>query len=433
MTILTQTNSDSSDGLRNHDTQAAQDLADERRGMAMFNVWRRAGYVILAGTAGLGAPATAATPEKIVHVFIGYDGSQPVAELSNVNGILFGVTSEGGAPGGGTIFSVTPEGVPKVLHSFGVAGDGANPAARLIEMGGMLYGTTQNGGTAPCGCGTVFSTTLSGQVTTLHSFAGGTDGANPVARLTELNGTLYGTTMSGGTNGAGAVFSVTASGTESVLYSFGGSGDGGDGSSPAAGLENVDGVLYGTTSSGGTGTYCFRGCGTVFSITPAGVETVLYSFKGFHWGGGQRSSDGAVPMAGVINFGGTLYGTTSEGGFFNFGTVFSITLTGAERVLHSFSGPSKRDGQQPVGALAEFNGDLYGTTKAGGEGNGTVFVIPFKKGSPAKESVVYFFGGVSEGDGTAPAAGLLPVKSALYGTTIGGGIGGTGTVFRFAP
>jgi uncharacterized repeat protein (TIGR03803 family) len=173
---------------------------------------------------------------------------------------------------------------------------------------------------------------------------------------------------------------------------------------------------------------------------------VLYSFQGYRWGGG-RSTDGAVPAAGVIDVGGTLYGTTSEGGFYNFGTVFSVTTAGTELVLHSFTGSkhSKSDGQQPLGALTEFNGDLYGTTKLGGEGFnsagcpdgcGSVFAIrPASKENPVDKEIKLLPFNVS--DGAEPASGLLAVGSVLYGTTTGGGLsggsGGTGTVFSITP
>ena len=94
-------------------------------------------------------------------------------------------------------------------------------------------------------------------------------------------------------------------------------GQSGDGSDPYAGLIDVGGTLYGTTLNGG-GTGCGgSGCGTVFSINPkTGAEAVLYAFQG--------GSDGANPYAGLINVKGTLYGTTRAGGMHSLGTVYSI-------------------------------------------------------------------------------------------------------------
>src|SRR5262249_3969306 len=135
---------------------------------------------------------------------------------------------------------------------------------------GTFYGTTSSGGIhcAPnLGCGTVFALDSSGDEAVVYSFAGYGDGELPVAPLTNgLNGTLYGTTSAGGTHKAGTVFTVTTAGEESVLYSF---GDSPDGSNPIAGLINAKGALYGATYGGGAYRKCDSGtdgCGTVFKI-----------------------------------------------------------------------------------------------------------------------------------------------------------------------
>jgi uncharacterized repeat protein (TIGR03803 family) len=126
-----------------------------------------------------------------------------------------------------------------------------------------------------------------------------------------VNGTLYGTTSGGGANTYyGTAFSITKSGTETVLHSFGGSRDG----AAPWGLINVKGVLYGTTEFGGGA----NSGGTVFSITTSGTETVLYSFKG-------GPGDGEWPYAGLLEVNGTFYGTTSYGGANYFGTVFKLS------------------------------------------------------------------------------------------------------------
>ncbi|MGA2761171.1 MAG: choice-of-anchor tandem repeat GloVer-containing protein, partial [Candidatus Cybelea sp.] len=195
----------------------------------------------------------------------------------------------------------------------------------FIDVKGTLYGTTPYGGSGSCndhgsgsGCGTVFSVTTAGKETVVYNFKGAPgDGSNPLGGLLNVNGTLYGTTQLGGTNGKGTVFAVTPSGKETVFYSF--KGGSGDGSYPLADLANVNGTLYGTTISGGVLCKRYSGCGTVFSVTTAGTETVLHRFKG--WRGG----DGAWPYAGLLNVNGTLYGTTYLGGRNNGGTVFSLT------------------------------------------------------------------------------------------------------------
>ncbi len=134
----------------------------------------------------------------------------------------------------------------------------------------------------------------------LYDFGGSPNGANPEGSLTDVRGTLYGTTYAGGKffDGDGTVFRITTSGTENVLHSF---GYGADGAFPRATLIDMDGTLYGTTPAGGSygnGSFFF---GTVFSINSAGREHVLYSFRG--------SPDGETPAAGLIDMNGTLYGT----------------------------------------------------------------------------------------------------------------------------
>ena len=260
--------------------------------------------------------------ETVLHRFGGSgDGQNPDAGLINVKGTLYGTTYYGGN-GYGTVFSLTPSGKETVLYSFkGGKRDGAKPyTADLLDVSGTLYGTTSRGGAR--NKGTVFSITPSGVEKVLRIFRGYRDGRYPLAGLINVKGTLYGTTPQGGGSGCngygcGTVFSITTSGVETVLHSFNGT----DGENPTAGLIDVNGTLYGTTSNGGSGS-CSFGCGTVFAITTSGEETVLHSFTG--------KPDGADPEAGLLNVNGTLYGTTSEGGahcgaFSGCGTVFSLS------------------------------------------------------------------------------------------------------------
>ena len=309
---------------------------------------------------------TTSGAESVLYSFDGTSGVLPAAGLINVEGTLYGTAYAGGANGQGTVFSITPSGTENVLYSFKGAGDGASPVAGLLNVKGTLYGTTFAGGAGRChggsyGCGTVFSITTSGTEIVLHSFKGKSDGEEPEAALINVKGTLYGTTYNGGkycsgSYGCGTAFSITTSGKETVLHSFGGTGDG---DYPSAGLLNVNGTLYGTTAGGGTSS-----AGSVFAITPSGTETVLYSFSG--------SGDGVGPKAGLINVNGRLYGTTRDGGAHSYGTVFSITTSGTETVLHSFGGA---DGKYPQAGLINVKGTLYGTTAGGAKKKGTVFSL----------------------------------------------------------
>lgn len=373
---------------------------------------------------------------KVLYRFLGPpDGDHPYASLIDVHGALYGTTNRGGTAKRGVIFSVTKRGTENVLYSVKRRPDGADPEAALIDVKGTLYGTTVAGGkyyySYYSDSGTVFSITTSGSEKVLHSFGYGTDGVHPAASLIDAKGVLYGTTLAGGKYDHGTVFKITTSGSEKVVYSFAG---GIDGIGPAAGLIDVGGTFYGTTSNGGAYTECTggNGCGTVFSITRSGSETVLHSFG--------YGTDGSHPRAGLIDVDGTLYGTTSSGGTHGNGTVFSITTTGSENVVYSFAGGN--DGAQPVAGLINMGGTLYGTTLGGGgsgcdfyDGCGTVYSVS----TSGAEALVHVFTGGS--DGANPRAALLDVAGVLYGTTANGGLPhkgkcptsvGCGTVFALS-
>jgi uncharacterized repeat protein (TIGR03803 family) len=265
----------------------------------------------------------------------------------------------------------------------------------------------------------------------VYNFAGGSDGADPRAALIDVNGTLYGTTFQGGGSacykyqGCGTVFSVTPSGHETVLHAFTG---GSDGAGPRAALIDVNGALYGTTFHGGDSkcrNYTGVGCGTVFSITPSGAENVLHTFTG--------PPDGAWPAAALINVHGTLYGTTAEGGNsggchlghpkIGCGSVYSITPSGSENVLFRLVGPAT--GSYAAASLIDVNGTMYGATELGG-GHGEGSIYSANAGGAGK--LVYHFT-YKEDNGEAPAAALIGVKGLLYGTLSSGGPHYGGTVF----
>lgn len=285
----------------------------------------------------------------------------------------------------GEVYAIDKFGKRRLVYAFKGGRDGAQPRGALTVLNGTLYGVTSYGG--KYGVGTIFSVTPDGQERVLHSFVK-PYGVRPTGGLLAVNGVLYGTTASGGAHSDGTVFSVTTGGEETVIYSFAGEPDG---ASPQAGLAEVDGTLYGTTAGGGAENCSLGGaCGIVFSIDTSGHETVLHSFEG---------ADGDTPAAGLINVDGTLYGTTIKGGgvyacgfIVSCGTVFSIDTSGNERVLHSFAGAP--DGAFPSADLLYSNGALIGTTQGGGSGDsgdcinyhgcGTVFAVPLPTRRPAK-------------------------------------------------
>ena len=369
------------------------------------------------------ATAIAKSKETVLHSFgSGTDGQYSLASVINVKGTLYGTTYAGGSDGLGTVFSVDPDtGAETVIHSFLSGTDGEFPVANLTDVKGTLYGTTEFGGSS--GEGTVFSVDpATGAEAVIYSFGSGTDGAGPTADLIDVKGTLYGTTDDGGANGDGTVFSLDpTTGAETVVYSFCSQANCADGAEPYGGLIDVKGTLYGMTFLGGANECDSRGCGTVFSVDPTtGAEAVVHSFG--------SGTDGANPYDALLDVKGTLYGTTGAGGAYGYGTAFSLDpTTGAETVLHSFGSGS--DGFSPAANLIDVKGTLYGTAFGGGNGShgGMVFSISPKTGA---EKVIYDFCS-QQGctDGTQPDAGVIDVKGTLYGTTELGGAYSYGTVW----
>ena len=284
---------------------------------------------------------------------------------------------------------------------------------KLVLSHGVLYGVDQTGG--EFGDGSIFQLTLSGTFTVLYSFTGQADGAFPNGVILDAQGNFYGTTNLGGASGQGTVFEFTPAGGLTTLYSFTGGADGGE-PFDAALYRDAQGNLYGTTMNGGGPVLAL---GVVFKLAPSGAETVLHTFTG--------GSDGAHPKGSLISDSkGNLYGTTSSGKGLSGGTVFRITRAGVLTVVHAFSGP---DGYDPNAGLAiDASGDLFGTTFSGGSSNdGVVFEI----NAVSTESVLHDFSGT---DGATPYSGLIfNQQGNLCGTTGFGGAFNQGTVFEVIP
>jgi uncharacterized repeat protein (TIGR03803 family) len=371
--------------------------------------------------------STHAQTLTVLHSFTSRpDGLTPIGGvIMDGFGRLLGTTAQGGTGTQGTVFMIDTNGHETVLHSFVSRPDGLDPEAGLvIDEFNNLYGTTELGGSQ--GKGTIFRVTPGGLMEmVLHSFTCCPPlGKNPVSGLIfDASGNLYGTAQNGGDQAQdGTVFKLSPPGVLNVLtvlHIF--NARAGDGRNPRGTLlfDHL-GNLYGTTYQGGT-----HDQGTVFEIDNAGNYTVLHSF------GSVFLEDGKWPRAGLImDHSGNLLGTTSQGGGFNGGNVFMIDPSGNYTVLHNFGAPG--DGQWPYGGLAiDANGNIYGTTVAGGAAQqGTVFKID----NAGNYSVLHSF---QLNDGVSPAAGVIVGPDGnLYGTCSqggpGNGMGTGGTVFNLS-
>jgi uncharacterized repeat protein (TIGR03803 family) len=399
--------------------------------------------------AGFATAANAAATETVVYSFQNNakDGYFPTTALTNVGGTLYGTTGNGGigrcSNGCGTIFSIDPAtGVETVLYSFRGKYPENPQASGLLGVGNKLYGTTLEGGRR--GDGTLFSLdTKTGDFTTLYSFCAlyeCTDGAGPTDGLLDWKGVLYGTMSDGGsTNNEGTAFAFdTKTGLETTVYTFCGDIGCKDGGDPEGGLARIKGKIYGLAQYGG-GKQCLS-CGLAFQIDPARQhESVAYSFC--HR---VKCADGYKPRGALLESNGLLYGVTQFGGqdtcnesVYGCGTVFSLNpATDTETVLYAFQSNGTYV-TEPTTGLVDLNGMLYGTSSSGGAyGKGAVYSVDPASGA---ESIVYSFCSLSGcTDGSSPAASLISVNDTLYGTTSTGGTGncldiGCGTVFAITP
>jgi uncharacterized repeat protein (TIGR03803 family) len=386
----------------------------------------------LLGLKVVSAATAQAQTFSVIHNFTGgSDGADPLAGFTiDVAGNLYGTASSGGTSGAGVVFKLNTSGQETVLHNFTGGTDGANPQASLVlDKAGNLYGTTYAGGVS--NTGTVFEVTRTGKEKVLHTFAGGADGANPIAGLAiDKAGNLYGTTTAGGSRGKGTVYMLSvpsvAGGAwkEKVLHTF---GTGTDGTIPVAGVTlDTSGNLYGTTSAGGA-----YGYGTVFQLkrsTSSWTENILHAFA--------LGSDGGIPYAGlVVDSKGTFYGAATEGGgggTTGGGTVFELTHTGNSwtfAVLYALPG---WDISGTFRNLLLESGKIYATTHCDGNySSGTVYELTSASGSWTYDSLYVFTGG---GDGLYSFSNLVSDKAGnLYGTTAYGGSQGAGVAFKVTP
>jgi uncharacterized repeat protein (TIGR03803 family) len=392
--------------------------------------------------------ATAASAQSSIEMY-SFTGSQsgifPYGSLTLGAGVGYGTTLDGGDMGDGTVYRITAKGTESVIYNFqGGLTDGAGPSGNLArDKAGNIYGTTQSGGTCQQSngnCGTVFKIDSSGHESILYSFQPGTsDGQNPGSGVVlDSAGNLYGPAQ-GGKFGQGVIFKVNSTtGQESIFYQFGTIS--GDGVLPFGALVfDSKGNMNGVAQYGGS---CSSSGGTLFKITPGGVESTLHSFC-------VGDANGATPNGPVaLDAAGNIFGVTQQGGDLacpdslapgiGCGTVFKETSAGQFSVLHAFAGsPSDGAGDPGVGAggglgvISDEAGNIYGITQLGGGGtglgDGTVFEVA--KGTNYK--VLHTFQG-GPNDGSQPQSPLVFLSGSLYGTTIQGGTSNYGTVFRLS-
>ena len=429
------------------------------------------------------APRVAAqTPTfRTLYAFDGYvtsgDGIEPDSSLViGFGGVLYGTTYSGGAFNNGTVFALSPPRVPgdswreTQIHVFTGGSDGVEPTALVLGWDGSLYGLTAGGGSGcGTGCGAAFSLSLRpGETSPEGSWIKRTYAFNPdillPATLRSAAGFLYGTSLLGGTtpcdafDGCGTLFTLIPPITltpptpwepsprestwkTNVLYSF---PDGAGGYRPVMAALGRDGVFYTTTQGGNQN--CPFGCGVVALLTPPGrdgdpptgslTETVLHTFI-------DRAYDGDGIAGLVTGDDGVLYGVTSGGGVYGYGTAFSLTPPSSpggawtEKILYNFNGPYGAAFPNPslVCKGGVIYGTAYGILGGGPSGSGAVFSLtpPANGDGPWTETLLHSFTGGD--DGANPIAGVvIGDDGVLYGTTTtGGGTGKFGTVFALKP
>jgi uncharacterized repeat protein (TIGR03803 family) len=385
----------------------------------------------------LTALAQAQTFTTLYNFTGGSDGAAPYAGVNrDPAGNLYGTTEYGGdmscyAPYGcGVVYEVNSAGTETVLHTFSGNPDGLGPTTPMVrDKAGNIYGTTYFGGSSSgcygSGCGTVFKIDSAGSETVLYSFTGGSDGCSPWQGLVvDKAGNLYGTALECGSSGYGTIFEVDSTGHFTVLHSFSGL----DGAYPSGGHLTMDkfGNLYGLAGSGGA-----YGCGVLYKRSKNGTFTLLHSFEG-------ATSDGCGPSGSVVqDEAGNLYGTTEYGGsYFDYGTIWRVSKTGKETILHHFAAGSSDGGNPVAGVARDSKGNLYGVASWGGAND---YGVLYELRACGKLTLLHSF---NSSDGAYPYGEVLRTcNGTLFGTTMYGGSGscsngvfsGCGTTWSYVP
>jgi uncharacterized repeat protein (TIGR03803 family) len=391
-----------------------------------------------------------APKEKVLFSFAssGNLGNSPNGVLiSDGAGNFYGVNSSG-ALSGGAVYELSPsaEGGWTAKSIYALPANSYYPGALVMDSSGNLYGALYAGGTETCSDG--YGNYLCGEVYELSPDGSGgwsaktiwnasqTEGWRPCCLAVDTAGNLYGTTTWAGLAEGGTVFELQRTGenwTHTVLLAFGQPGS--NGGAPGSLVFDKAGNLHGTTAFGGV-----NGGGTVFELkkTKTGwKEITLFQFDSSFPG----AAGGYLPNGVTFDNAGNLYGSTGYGGvdyLDGYGVAFELmpTSSGAwqETVLHTFLNGGGPGGYYPISLVFDSAGNLYGTAYSGGSaGYGTVFQLKQSSNGAWFEVVLHCFPSDSS-DGKYPDGGLLvDAKGNLYGTTVGGGSRGGGTVFEITP
>ncbi len=359
------------------------------------------------------------------------DGRAPYGGvLEGKDGLIYGTTYGGGNYGFGTLFRMTNDGSGfTVMRHFGQSfADGKYPKGRLFDSSdGFIYGTTTEGGTSESGnvtgSGMVFRVLRNGSsYQPLYNFtAVGNDGQSPEAGVIQYGpepGAVYGTTPYGGTNGNGVVFRVATNGAFSVLKHFGATAE--DPRETAGGvIAATDGVLYGLSRFGGT-----NDTGSIFKLNRDGSGfSVLRSFDAFN--------DGAKPLGALLDGSdGLLYGSTTEGGTNQGGVLFRINRNGSGYQILRHGGLQAMDAAAPYAGFTEVTGTLFTVSSSGTEGASSGTLLKINRDGTGYQILGVFGVNGGDGQAPVQPLNAGP-GGWLYGVTPIGGQFGGGSVFRF--
>lgn len=344
------------------------------------------------------------------------NGTRPRGRMVQAaNGLLYGVTFQGGANSRGTLFSFnTTTNAFTKIRDFATATGGQPFGGMLRASNNILYGTTTMGGTSPNNGGVIYSFNTTGNTyTVLHEFIAA-EGTAPLAELAQASsGLLYGSTSANGANLFGTLFSFNLTGNLlSNLHNM----EASTGTLPFGRLiQASNGLLYGLTDKG-----ALNDGGVLYSLNPVGnVYTVEVEL-------GTKSF--ADAWSGLIEEStGNLYGVTNDGGTAGSGSLFKFvisTSTLTEAVAMSFAQGAAPKGRLTLGT----NGLFYGVTTAGGT-NGTGIVFSFNSATNTLTRLADFNATL----GTSPLGTMVESGGKFYGLCNSGGTAGFGSLFEFDP